>query len=192
MFAPHTIDRFASPLNTLLLRYNANSLKPRRARRTMDSLHLADTQWREENCWCNPPWPLLPDWCNPPLPLNEKRTTTYSLPRSENSYVNYETLLTLISRNYQGILTLPVPSSPPGRFMTSDGPLVCASLRSNGQRTPSQHGYNWHVAQYMNNLRTVSRGLRTPYKKVQLQHRTISVPRCKRSSPSAVGHENRT
>jgi hypothetical protein len=28
MFCPHTIDRFASPLYTLLLRYNANSLDP--------------------------------------------------------------------------------------------------------------------------------------------------------------------
>jgi hypothetical protein len=38
---PHTIDRFASALNTLLLRYNANWLDmPCEA---VNSLHLADT-----------------------------------------------------------------------------------------------------------------------------------------------------
>jgi hypothetical protein len=27
----------------------------------MDSLHLANSSWREENNLCNPPWPMLPD-----------------------------------------------------------------------------------------------------------------------------------
>jgi hypothetical protein len=58
-FGPHTIDRFASALNTLLFRYNANWLDP--SCEAVDSLHLADTYWLEESCWCNPPWPLLPD-----------------------------------------------------------------------------------------------------------------------------------
>jgi hypothetical protein len=58
-FGPHTIDRFASALNTLLPRYNANWLDP--SCEAVDALHLADSSWREENNWCNPPWPLLPD-----------------------------------------------------------------------------------------------------------------------------------
>jgi hypothetical protein len=94
------------------------------------------------------------------------------LPRSENSYVNRRTLLTLTSRNYLGTSTLPIPSFPPGRFMKSDGQFVCTSLRQNGHRTPSLLGYRMYFAvfaQYTNNLRKVSRGLRTPYEKVQLQ-----------------------
>jgi hypothetical protein len=46
-FGPHTIDRFASALNTLLPRYNANWLDP--SCEAVNSLHLADTYWREEN-----------------------------------------------------------------------------------------------------------------------------------------------
>jgi hypothetical protein len=56
---PYTIDRFASALDTLHLRYIANWLDP--SCEAVNSLHLADTQWREENIWCQPPWPLLPD-----------------------------------------------------------------------------------------------------------------------------------
>jgi hypothetical protein len=114
------------------------------------------------------------------------------LPRSENSYVICRTLLTRTSRIYKGTSTLPVPSSSPGRFRTRDGPLVYTSLRKSGQRTPSQLGYTWYFAKYTNNIRTVSRGLRTPYEKVLLQRRTISVARCRRSSFAAVGPENRT
>jgi hypothetical protein len=51
-FAPHTIDRFASALNTLLPSYNANMLDP--SCEAVDSLYLADTQWREKNNRCNP------------------------------------------------------------------------------------------------------------------------------------------
>jgi hypothetical protein len=58
-FGPHTIDRFASALNTLLLRYNSNKLDP--SCEALDSLHLADSSWQEELNWCNPPWPLLLD-----------------------------------------------------------------------------------------------------------------------------------
>jgi hypothetical protein len=58
-FGPHTIDRFASALNPLLPRYNANWLDP--ACEAVDSLHLADSSWREGSNWCNPPWPMLPD-----------------------------------------------------------------------------------------------------------------------------------
>jgi hypothetical protein len=58
-FGPHTIDRFASALNTLLPRYNAKSLDP--SCEEVNSLHLADLSWQEENNWCNPPWLLLPD-----------------------------------------------------------------------------------------------------------------------------------
>jgi hypothetical protein len=42
-FGPHTIDRFASALNSLLPRYNANWLDP--SYEAVDSLHLADTHW---------------------------------------------------------------------------------------------------------------------------------------------------
>eukprot|EP00873_Tetraselmis_striata_P037563 jgi/Tetstr1/457827/TSEL_044372.t1 len=58
-FGPHSIDRFASALNTLLLRYNAAWLDP--TCEAVDSLHLPDADWRRENNWCNAPWPLLPD-----------------------------------------------------------------------------------------------------------------------------------
>jgi hypothetical protein len=58
-FGPHTIDRFALALNTLFPRYNENWLDP--SCEAVDSLHLADSSWREESNWCNPPWPLLPD-----------------------------------------------------------------------------------------------------------------------------------
>jgi hypothetical protein len=46
-FGPHTIDRFASALNTLLPPYSADWLDP--SCDAVDSLHLADTYWREEN-----------------------------------------------------------------------------------------------------------------------------------------------
>jgi hypothetical protein len=58
-FGRHTIHRFASALNTLLPRYNANWLDP--SCEAVDALHLSDTNCRDENNWCNPPWPLLPD-----------------------------------------------------------------------------------------------------------------------------------
>eukprot|EP00873_Tetraselmis_striata_P001327 jgi/Tetstr1/421591/TSEL_012535.t1 len=58
-FGPHSIDRFASALNTLLPRYNAAWLDP--TCKAVDSLHLPDADWRRENNWCNAPWPLLPD-----------------------------------------------------------------------------------------------------------------------------------
>eukprot|EP00873_Tetraselmis_striata_P021815 jgi/Tetstr1/442079/TSEL_003162.t1 len=58
-FGPHSIDRFASALNTLLPRYNAAWLGP--TCEAVDSLHLPDADWRRENNWCNAPWPLLPD-----------------------------------------------------------------------------------------------------------------------------------
>jgi hypothetical protein len=43
---PHTIDRFASALNTLLPRYNASWLDP--SSEAVDPLHLADTYLREK------------------------------------------------------------------------------------------------------------------------------------------------
>eukprot|EP00873_Tetraselmis_striata_P001731 jgi/Tetstr1/421995/TSEL_001239.t1 len=58
-FCPHSIDRFASALITLLPRYNAAWLDP--TCEAVDSLHLPDADWRRENNWCNAPWPLLPD-----------------------------------------------------------------------------------------------------------------------------------
>eukprot|EP00873_Tetraselmis_striata_P028203 jgi/Tetstr1/448467/TSEL_035735.t1 len=58
-FSPHSIDRFASALNTLLPRYNAALLDP--TCEAVDSLHLPDADRRREDNWCNAPWPLLPD-----------------------------------------------------------------------------------------------------------------------------------
>eukprot|EP00873_Tetraselmis_striata_P038663 jgi/Tetstr1/458927/TSEL_000391.t1 len=63
-FGPHSIDRFASALNTMLPRYNAAWLDP--TCEAVDSLHLPDADWRRENNWCNAPWPLLPDLVQKP------------------------------------------------------------------------------------------------------------------------------
>eukprot|EP00873_Tetraselmis_striata_P002689 jgi/Tetstr1/422953/TSEL_013732.t1 len=46
-FGPHSIDRFASALNTLLPRYNAAWLDP--TCEAVDSLHLPDADLRREN-----------------------------------------------------------------------------------------------------------------------------------------------
>eukprot|EP00873_Tetraselmis_striata_P001683 jgi/Tetstr1/421947/TSEL_012846.t1 len=43
----------------MLPRYNAAWLDP--GCEAVDSLHLSDAEWRRENNYCNPPWPLLPD-----------------------------------------------------------------------------------------------------------------------------------
>eukprot|EP00873_Tetraselmis_striata_P018718 jgi/Tetstr1/438982/TSEL_027474.t1 len=47
--APHSIDRFASALNTLLPRYNVAWLGP--TCKAVDSLHLPDADWRRDNNW---------------------------------------------------------------------------------------------------------------------------------------------
>eukprot|EP00873_Tetraselmis_striata_P005983 jgi/Tetstr1/426247/TSEL_016567.t1 len=49
-FGPHSIDRFASALNTLIPRYNAAWLDP--TCEAVDSLHLPDADWRRENNCC--------------------------------------------------------------------------------------------------------------------------------------------
>eukprot|EP00873_Tetraselmis_striata_P038229 jgi/Tetstr1/458493/TSEL_044899.t1 len=59
MWGAHSVDRFASALNAMLQRYNAAWLDP--GCEAVDSLHLSDAEWRRENNYCNPPWPLLPD-----------------------------------------------------------------------------------------------------------------------------------
>eukprot|EP00873_Tetraselmis_striata_P008904 jgi/Tetstr1/429168/TSEL_019121.t1 len=59
MSGAHSVDRFASTLNAMLPRYNAAWLDP--GCEAVDSLHLSDAEWRRENNYCNPPWPLLPD-----------------------------------------------------------------------------------------------------------------------------------
>jgi hypothetical protein len=58
-FGKHSIDRSASALNTLLPRYNAGLKDP--TCEAVDALHLPNNDWRRENNWCNPPWPLLPN-----------------------------------------------------------------------------------------------------------------------------------
>jgi hypothetical protein len=55
----HSIDRFASALNTLLPRYNAGWKDP--TCEAVDAPRLLDENRRRENNRCNPPWPLLPN-----------------------------------------------------------------------------------------------------------------------------------
>eukprot|EP00873_Tetraselmis_striata_P040771 jgi/Tetstr1/461035/TSEL_006185.t1 len=59
MWGAHSVDRFASAMSAMLPRYNAAWLDP--GCEALDSLHLSDAEWRRENNYCNPPWPLLPD-----------------------------------------------------------------------------------------------------------------------------------
>eukprot|EP00873_Tetraselmis_striata_P014461 jgi/Tetstr1/434725/TSEL_023778.t1 len=59
MWGAHSVDRFASAMNAMLPRNNAAWLDP--GCEAVDSLHLSDAEWRRENNYCNPPWPLLPD-----------------------------------------------------------------------------------------------------------------------------------
>eukprot|EP00873_Tetraselmis_striata_P009540 jgi/Tetstr1/429804/TSEL_019671.t1 len=59
MWGAHSVDRFASAMNAMLPRYNAAWLDP--GCEAMDSMHLSDAEWRRENIYCNPPWPLPPD-----------------------------------------------------------------------------------------------------------------------------------
>jgi hypothetical protein len=46
-FGSHTIDRFASALNTLLPQYNKKWLDP--SCEAVDALHLSHAHWRDEN-----------------------------------------------------------------------------------------------------------------------------------------------
>eukprot|EP00873_Tetraselmis_striata_P003708 jgi/Tetstr1/423972/TSEL_014583.t1 len=59
MWGAHSVDGFASAMNAMLPRYNAAKLDP--GCEAVDSRHLSDAEWRRENSYCNPPWPLLPD-----------------------------------------------------------------------------------------------------------------------------------
>jgi hypothetical protein len=58
-FGRHSIDRFASALNTLLSRYSAGWRDP--ACKALDALHPLDDKRCKEKNRCNPPWPLLPN-----------------------------------------------------------------------------------------------------------------------------------
>jgi hypothetical protein len=55
-WGPHSIDRFATRLNTQLPRYNSAWLDP--GTEGLDA--FAQTNWQREHNWCNPPWDLLP------------------------------------------------------------------------------------------------------------------------------------
>ena len=55
----HTVDRFASYTNKQQPRYNAKWRDG--SAEAVDSLHLLDREWRQENNSCNPPWELLHD-----------------------------------------------------------------------------------------------------------------------------------
>jgi hypothetical protein len=56
-FGRNSIDCFASALNIILYRYNAEWEDP--TCEAVNAPHLSDSDWRKENNWCNPPWPLL-------------------------------------------------------------------------------------------------------------------------------------
>eukprot|EP00873_Tetraselmis_striata_P010958 jgi/Tetstr1/431222/TSEL_020934.t1 len=55
----YLLDSNGTALNAMLPRYNAAWLDP--GCEAVDSLHRSDVEWRRENNYCNPPWPLLPD-----------------------------------------------------------------------------------------------------------------------------------
>jgi hypothetical protein len=57
-WGPHTIDIFASMLNTQLPRFNARWRDPQGE--DVVCLHLPDIAWQCENNYCNPPWTSLP------------------------------------------------------------------------------------------------------------------------------------
>jgi hypothetical protein len=59
VWGPHSIDRFATQVNSQLLRYNSRWRDP--TSEAVDCLHLPDNRWTAENNWCNPPKTLLPD-----------------------------------------------------------------------------------------------------------------------------------
>ena len=53
---PHTIDRFASRENRLLVRFNSLYHDPLSEG---DVFLVSQTAWRHEHSWCNPPFSLL-------------------------------------------------------------------------------------------------------------------------------------
>jgi len=55
-WGPHSIDRFATQLNSQLPRYNSAWMDPE----TEGLDAFAQTNWIRESNWCNPPWDLLP------------------------------------------------------------------------------------------------------------------------------------
>ena len=54
-WGPHTVDRFATALNSQLPRYNSAWADPQTA--GIDA--FAQLDWTEQHNWCNPPWALL-------------------------------------------------------------------------------------------------------------------------------------
>jgi hypothetical protein len=56
-WGPHTIDRFASMLNTQPPRFNARWRDPQCE--DFDCLRMSDAAWRRENNYCSPPWTAL-------------------------------------------------------------------------------------------------------------------------------------
>jgi hypothetical protein len=57
-WGPHHVDRFATPLNALLPRFNTLMATPTGA--AVDALAQSDEEWRSGRSWCHPPWGLLP------------------------------------------------------------------------------------------------------------------------------------
>jgi hypothetical protein len=59
LWAPHSIDRFATQGNTQLPRCNARWRDP--TAEAVDCLHMPDILRTSETNWYKPPWTLLPD-----------------------------------------------------------------------------------------------------------------------------------
>jgi hypothetical protein len=86
-FGPHTIDRFASTLSTLLTRYSTSCLHP--SCEAVDSLRFSDAHWRNENNYATSHDPYYPishkthaerrDSCNghPPMAWKGMAPITY-------------------------------------------------------------------------------------------------------------------
>ena len=56
-WGPHIVERFASNDNKQMSRYNAKWRD--RTAKTVDNLHLPNSEWRREHNLCNSPWELL-------------------------------------------------------------------------------------------------------------------------------------
>lgn len=56
MWGPHTVDRFATVMNSQLPQYNSFQYDP--CTSGVDA--LAQSDWADQNNYCNPPWRLIP------------------------------------------------------------------------------------------------------------------------------------
>lgn len=122
-FGPHTVDRFASFSNTQLKRYNSRYLDP--FTEGVDA--LAQTNWGEENNYCNPPWRLIPQILNVIVAQQADATLIAPMWKAQPWYLKLKKL----SVTHPIIL----PSHP------------CLFLNMGGVPEPLRHN-KWKVAVY--------------------------------------------